>query len=290
MINYGIVKTESAASFSGGGHVGNLNTQAVINSVSDISPDWSNIPYIKYTVDAQAAGTYTMKIGYATQTSTVYGYIRMNDDASGKWTAVTYTSTGSWSTVKTTSADVKLVKGTNTIWVSGSTRGSNGNDWVNLDYIDLTYQPARYEAEAGTVHYGTVKTESAASFSGGGHVGNLNTQAVINSVSDISSDWSNIPYVKYTVDVPAAGDYTINIGFATQTSTVYGYIRINNDPSGKWTAIAYSSTGAWNTVKTTSVTVTLNAGANTIWVSGSTKGSTGDNWINLDYIDLAAKN
>jgi hypothetical protein len=111
----------------------------------------------------------------------------------------------------------------------------------------LPPQLASYEAEssANTLAGGAV-VASCSTCSGGqkvGYVGNGGTLQ-FNNVSKAS-----------------AGSYTLVIYYCDGDSGRTAYMSING---GSGTAINFAGTGGWNTVGTYAVTVSLNAGNNTI--------------------------
>ncbi len=169
------------------------------------------------------------------------------------------------------------------------------NDWV-IDavraaaYVDpddsLVESWTRYEAEKGEWSENAKLNTNNENFSGRQFIGNLNTDAEIQTVSEIASDWSNVPYVKFTVTVPEAGVYRLRIGYATTTTQVIAYLRVGDQPAESWERLALPSTGGWQTVQTRSWDVELPAGTTVLWLTGSTQGAANDNWINYDYIDI----
>ncbi len=83
------------------------------------------------------AGTYRLRIGYATSTNQVVAYLRVGDQPADSWKRMAMPGTGGWETVRTRSYDVELPAGTSVLWLSGSTRGRSTDNWINYDYIDI---------------------------------------------------------------------------------------------------------------------------------------------------------
>ncbi len=123
----------------------------------------------------------------------------------------------------------------------------------------------RHEAEnAPAVCEGTIDSNHAG-FSGTGFCNATN--AVGNGAT-------------WTVNAAAAGPATVKVGYANGTTADRpATVSVNGTVVA---TPAFGPTGAWTTWQQASVNVTLNAGANTIRVAGTT--ATGP--ANLDYIDL----
>jgi len=123
----------------------------------------------------------------------------------------------------------------------------------------------RYEAENATISQGVVESNHLG-FSGTGFV---NYDNLVGS------------YVQWTVSVPAAGPVSVAFRYANGTTTNRPMdIRVNGAlvVTGK----AFNGTGNWDTWATTSVTVTLNGGTNTIRATATTS----NGGPNVDYINV----
>lgn len=144
----------------------------------------------------------------------------------------------------------------------------------------------RYEAEEAE-RSEQVNVEYNDGFSGGGFARDLNQIDQITDASQIAADWSNVTYLRFTVDAPHAGDYTLTLAHFTTATGISVYLRVNDQKNEDYLHLTLDGGGVWNNVVRTSYTVTLNEGKNTIWVSGSVLGNSTDDWINYDYIDLA---
>ena len=142
-------------------------------------------------------------------------------------------------------------------------------------------KPTRYEAEQAALGTG-VTQKSDTFFSNQGAVEGLIPIASIGSAADIAADWSNLRYVTFTVDAPAAGEYRLDIIYCTNTGGDI-YIRVGD---GESVPVKLEAGMLWNSMVTNSQTITLQKGQNTIRVSGPTAvGDSGD-WVNLDCIDI----
>lgn len=128
-----------------------------------------------------------------------------------------------------------------------------------------TAAPTRYEAENATCQ-GTVDSDWAP-FSGSGFCNGTN-----------ASD----AYVQFSVNASAAGTATLGVRFANGTTTARPANLIVNGSTVQ--SPSFEGTGAWNTWVTKTLTVTVNAGGNTIRLSPTT--SNGN--ANIDYLDVEA--
>ncbi|MBT2225038.1 non-reducing end alpha-L-arabinofuranosidase family hydrolase [Nonomuraea sp. NEAU-A123] len=127
--------------------------------------------------------------------------------------------------------------------------------------------PARYEAETSpAVCTGTIDSNWTG-YSGSGF---CNGNGAVGA------------YGQFTVNVSAAGTATLGIRFANGTTTARPANLIVNGSTVQ--TPSFEGTGAWSTWITKTVTVTLNAGANTIRLDPTTSGGL----PNIDYLDVEA--
>ncbi len=206
--------------------------------------------YVEFAVDAASAGTALLSIGYANGTTT-----NRPADISVNGTVVVagsvFTSTGNWDTWAVTALAARFSAGTNTVRITATTAGGN----PNLDYLDAVLSapsPVVYQAEGCTVSQGVVE----ANHLGYTGIGFVNTDNVVGSFVECGV-WAWVP-----------GTTTVAIRFANATTA--------NRPmdltvNGALVATpAFAPTANWDTWSTTSVTVTLTAGANRIRLTSTT--------------------
>src|SRR5205814_4162921 len=108
--------------------------------------------YVEFTVNAAAAGTASLSIGYANGTTT-----NRPADISVNGTVIAagspFSGTGSWDSWEIRTLTARVSAGTNTVRVTATT--ANGN--ANLDYLDAVVTappPVVYQAEGCTVAQG----------------------------------------------------------------------------------------------------------------------------------------
>jgi alpha/beta superfamily hydrolase len=123
----------------------------------------------------------------------------------------------------------------------------------------------RYEAEASpAVCTGTIDTNHAG-YSGAGFC---------------NGDNAVDAYTQFTLNAPAPGTATLRVRFANGTTTARPAALIVNGTTVQ--TMSFEGTGAWTTWATKTVTVTLNAGSNTIRLNPTTAAGL----PNLDYLEI----
>ncbi len=126
--------------------------------------------------------------------------------------------------------------------------------------------PVRYEAESSpAVCTGTIDSDHAG-YSGSGFCNGSNAVGAS---------------VQFTVNAPAAGTATLGVRFANGTTTSRPADIIVNGVTVQ-PAVAFEGTGAWSAWVTRTLSVSVNAGGNTIRLSPTS--STG--LANIDYLDF----
>jgi polygalacturonase len=148
-------------------------------------------------------------------------------------------------------------------------RITNTSSTQNCDTGPPPPPPNRYEAENATYSTGSTVDTNHTGFSGTGFV---NTPNVAGS------------YVEWTVTASQAGDATIKIGYANGQASGQTVDR-PADVSVNGTVVkagqSFPGTANWDTWGTVSITVPLQAGANTIRLTATTA----NGCPNFDYLD-----
>lgn len=125
--------------------------------------------------------------------------------------------------------------------------------------------PTRYEAEnSPAVCSGTIDSNHAG-YSGGGFCNGPN---------------STSGYAQFTVNASAAGTATLGVRFANGTTTARPAGLVVNGSTVR--VPSFEGTGAWANWVTTTLTVPVNAGSNTIRLNPTT----GNGLPNIDYLDV----
>jgi hypothetical protein len=234
-ISQGVLETTHTG-FSGTGYV---NADNVVGS------------YVEFTVNAAAAGTGTIAIRYSNGTTTDRpASVAVNGTVVNA--SLSFGATTNWDTWATTTVTASLSAGTNKVRITGTT----ANGPANLDYVDVTLGTAAattYEAESATLSQAAVATN---------HTGYTGTGFV---------DYTNIVggYVEWSVPASAAGTATLTLRYANGT-TVNRPMDIAVNGTVVAAGRAFGSTATWDTWATVTVTVSLNAGTNTVRATATT--------------------
>ncbi|MFF3445248.1 carbohydrate-binding protein [Streptosporangium sp. NPDC002721] len=210
------------------------------------------------------AGTYGLSLFARTTGSLSAAQVTVTDAAGNSRTLNIPASSG-WT--RRELAGIQLAAGTATVTV----RAASGNGHLFVDDLALvrtsggTPPGRRYEAEsAPAVCQGSIDSNQPG-FSGSGF---CNGNAAVGA------------YAQFTVNASAAGTATLGIRFANGAGSARpANLVVNGAPAG---TVSFASTGAWTTWVTTTVTVPLNTGGNTIRLEPTT--ATG--LPNLDHLDV----
>ncbi len=282
--NYTIVGGQSEAQnfYSGGYAAGNMNSSV---AYADVASDWSNIKSVQFTnVTADYTGTHTLRIAYnGDDDKTILVKVNGGENIQ---VSLPKQGDGSWNVMHSTEIDINLNAGSNTIWVSGTI--NDINTWANIDYIEVIgsdYDHATsvngkiYEAEDYSIMNGGIR-ENQSFYSGGYAAGSMNSSVAYASVA---SDWSNIKYVNFNnVTVDKAGKYNVTIAYnGDDNKTIL--MKVNGGANIQ-VSLPQKGDGTWNVMHKETVQLDLNAGTNTIWVSGTINDI--NTWANIDYIEV----
>ncbi|MFI6532285.1 carbohydrate-binding protein [Nonomuraea sp. NPDC050547] len=221
-------------------------------------------PYVEWTVNAARAGNATLTFGFANGTTAGRPMdLAVNGtQAAGE---LAFDPTGAWTNWTTRTLTVPLNAGANTIRATATTAGGG----PNLDYLDVEAAsgptPTDHQAEDAVISQGAVESNHAG-FTGTGFV---NYDNLVGS------------YVEFTVNVASAGPATLTLRFANGTTAGRPMdLAVNGTQAAG--ELAFDPTGAWTNWTTRTLTVPLNAGANTIRATATTAGG----GPNLDRISL----
>lgn len=185
------------------------------------------------------AGSYALTIYYCDGDSGRYAEMSVNGSPGS---TLNFANTGGFNTVGSITVTVNLNAGDNTI------KFYNDSDWTpDFDRITLPPMLLSYEAESSvnTLSGGAV-IASCSGCSGGEKVGYVGNGGTL-QFND--------------VNVGSSGNYALTIYYCDGDSGRSANMSVNG---GTGTTLNFSNTGGWNIVGTLTVTVSLNAGNNTI--------------------------
>jgi hypothetical protein len=251
--------------------------------------------WLNYTVNVASAGTYTVNLRVASPSGASM-HVGFNN-ASNVWSVVSVPNTGGWQSWRTVSFTASLGAGPQQMTIlfdtgsvnlrnvavssSGGGGGGGGNGGLSPYFGSAVSLP-------GTVY--------AANFDNGGEgvayhdttPGNIPgayraTDVDIEPASDGGSDVSWIApgeWLNYTVNVAAAGMYTVNLRVAAPggASMHVGF----NKASNVWKGVTIPITGGWQNWTTVSFTASLGAGTQQMTLMFDTLG------INIESVDVTA--
>jgi endoglucanase len=245
------VLTETTSDATGGKNVGYID-----------NGDWMD-----YSVNASAAGTYTVNLRVASPYSGAQ--LQLKNSSGSVLATVNLPNTGGFQNWQTVSASINIPAGTQTLRV----QSTSGVGW-NINYMDFSSggttssgtttsgTGSRYEAENWSNMSG-VQTENTSDAGGGKDVGWID-----------NGDWMD-----YNVSVSSAGTYTFNL----RVSSIYSgsQFQIKNSSGVVLATVNVPLTGGYQTFQTVSANVNLNAGSQTIRIQSSASLGFNFNWFEV---------
>jgi hypothetical protein len=200
--------------------------------------------YVEWTVNADAPGPADLTLRYANGT-TVNRPMDISVNGSVVSAGRAFNATANWDTWADSTLSADLHAGSNTVRVTATT----ANGGPNLDYLDVAGgstppPPSSYEAEAGALS-GAAALAACTVCSGG------------SKVRFIGNNTSN--YDTITVTAASAGSRTLTVSGAVSGTRSYS-VSVNGGAAQTATLTGTD----FNAPITTTLTVSLNAGSNTI--------------------------
>ncbi len=272
---------ENQSFYSNGSGVGNLNNDITLDK---ILPSWNNVKHVEFTIYSEEAADYTIKWAYnGNGADGMKALYRLNH---GEAQVLTLNNSGAaWNKMNSITFDVSLEPGFNTLQISGTIE--NKDNWANVDYIELVSPGAAearsgfdvFEAEKAAI-YGNATLETNDIYSCKKGVGSLTNRLTI---EEVSSDWSGLNYITYTVDVPQTGTYRAVVHYNGDDDKEI-LVKVNNGEQHVVSVPAVESDHSPYKMHTFELELELAAGTNSISLSGAMADI---GWINYDYIELA---
>ena len=242
--------------------------------------------WLNYTVNPSSSGSYTVQLRVASPNG---GSIHVGfNTPSNVWTSIAVPATGGWQSWQTVSMPATLSAGTQqlTVWFdtggvnlgpmtvsSGSgTSGTSGSGSGSTSGTESPYGgspaaiPGTIEAEnfdnggEGVGYHDTTPGNTGGQY--------RSTDVDIESASTGGYDvgWTAPnEWLNYTVNVPSAGTYTVQLLVASGTG---GSLHVGfNTASNVWNTVNIPATGGWQSWTTVTTQVSLGAGTQqiTIW-------------------------
>lgn len=224
--------------------------------------------WMEYSVNVETAGNYTVNFRVASPKGGQQLQLKSSDG--NVLTTVNVPQTGNFQIWKTVTTTVTLKAGKQTLKIYSSENG-----WWNINWMDFslitqvpvgnTYPiPGRIEAENYSAMFGVL---SEPTFD---NTGNRNLGWIERG------DWMD-----YSVNAATAGTYTVN--FRVASPDAGHQLQLKTSDGSILTTVDVPKTGSFQTWRTVSSSVTLNAGSQTLRVY-----STKDGWWNINWIEFTA--
>lgn len=229
--------------------------------------DYTNMvgSYVEFAVNTTSAADYHLIVRFASGSSNNRP-MEISVNGSTQLASVDYQPTGAWDTWNVDTVTITLTSGANTIRLEALTSEGGPNvDKIELEEIIVNH-PTEYQAEDATISNGQVETNHAG-YTGTGFV-----------------DFTNMvgSYVSFDVSVAGAGDYLLDMRFASG-STNNRPMEVQVNGTVVYSSVDFQPTGGWATWSVNSVAIALNSGSNTIRLTGTTA----EGGPNMDKIDLS---
>jgi lysophospholipase L1-like esterase len=243
---------------------------------------WTAIgQWFKYTVDVAAAGTYAVSLRLASPNGVTDALHIANSAGTSLSDAVAAPDTGGWQDWATVTTSVTLPAGVQTLTIDQDNGG-----W-NIHYLTLA---ASGSAAFGGTPAAVPGTVQAANYDTGGQGVAYNVTSVNGTGTSYRSDgvdlettadtqdttpaggpydlgWTAIgQWFKYTVDVAAAGTYTVSLRLASPNGVTDGLHIASSSGASLSGNINVPATGGWQDWATVTTSVTLPAGVQTLTI------------------------
>ena len=249
--------------------------------------------WFKYTVNVATAGAYTVTFRVASESAISDAFYIANSSGTDLSGTVAVPDTGGWQTWTNVTATVTLPAGVQTLTVYQDNAGWNLN-WISFTAASTGEAP--YGGTAAPVP-GTVQAEN---YDTGGQGVAYNLTSTNGSANSYRSDgidletttdtgggydlgWTtNGQWFKYTINVAAAGTYTVTFRVASESANSDAFHISNSSGTNLSGSVAVPNTGGWQTWTNVTATVTLPAGQQTLTFNQDNAG-----W-NLNYFSFAS--
>ena len=247
--------------------------------------------WFKYTVNVATEGTYTVTFEVAAPSAVTDAFHLANSSGTNLSGSVNIPATGGWQTWTTVTATVTLPAGTQTLTLDEDNAG-----W-NIDYATFVLANAPYGGTPAAIP-GAVRAEN---YDTGGQGVGYNVTSVNGTDNSYRSDgvdlettsatgggndlgWTSTgQWFKYTVNVPAAGTYTVTFEVAAPGAVTDAFHLSNSAGTSLTGSVNVPETGGWQTWTTVTATVTLPAGLQVLTLNEDNAG-----W-NIDSMTFAAQ-
>jgi beta-glucanase (GH16 family) len=246
--------------------------------------------WFRYTVNVASAGTYTVTFRVAAINAVTDAFHISNSSGTKLSGNLNVPATGAWQTWTNVTAMITLPAGQQTLTVNQDNPG-----W-NINYVTFAATGGAYGGTPAAIP-GTVQAEN---YDLGGQGVGYNVTSVNGAANSYRSDGVDLEvttdtgggynigwtasgqWFKYTVNVAAAGTYTVTFRVAA-VNAVSDALHISNSSGTNLSGnVNVPATGAWQTWTNVTTTVTLAAGQQTLTVNQDNPG-----W-NINYFSFSS--
>jgi len=235
--------------------------------------------WMDYSVNVATAGSYTVSFRAATTNTGVQ--VQLRNAAGSTLGTVTIPNTGWWQTYQTVTATVTLPAGQQTLRVyTSDAKGTGWNfNWMEFAAATVAATPPP-SAPAPTTPTTTTTHIEAEAYS---NMYGIQTENSGDAGGTLNVGWQeNGDWMDYSVNVAAAGTYTVSFRVATVNTGVQ--VQLRNASGTTLGTVTVPNTGWWQTYQTVTTTVTLPAGQQTLRIY--TSDAKGSGW-NFNWWELA---
>lgn len=247
--------------------------------------------WLRYTVDVQQAGTYTVRFNVASPVQGGTFHLEMNGvDVTGR---LTVPLTGGWQVWQTVSASVSLQQGRQsaTLVVDTDGAGAFGNfGWFEFaaagSTTPYTGQPAAIPGALEAVNFdlgagGVAYSDTSAGNSGGAYR-TTDVDIEPSTGGGYNVGWvSPGEWLRYTVKVATTGDYTV--AFRVAAAGQGGTFHLEMNGANVTGALVVPNTGGWQVWQTVTARVSLGAGTQTARLVFDANGTVLGNFGRIDF-------
>jgi predicted esterase len=248
-----------------------IQTEQTADAGGGLNIGWQdNNDWMDYAVDVSAAGSYTMNFRVATIFNGAQFQVRRADGS--VITTVTVPNTGGFQSWQTVSVQVNLSAGSQILRVITT----NANGGWNFNWWEvggaLTTSPAPLPSPTPSTSSIKIEAESYSNMSG------IQTEPTSDAGGGLNVGWQdNNDWMDYSVNLAAAGTYTVNFRVATMFNGPQFQLR--NSSGAVLTTVTVPNTAGFQKWQTVSASVYLPAGQQTLRIlTTNANGGWNINW------------
>ena len=219
--------------------------------------------WLNYTVNVAAAGDYTAQQRVASPAGATM-HVGFNGPSQGQWKTVSIPATGGKQNWTMINVPVTLGAGVQQMTLYSDTGGMSLR-YTTVASASGTPAPPALPGQILAANFdnggeGVAYHDTTPGNTGGAY---RNTDVDLEASSEGGYDvgWIDAgEWLNYTVNVSAAGNYTVKLRVASPSGGAALHVGFNGPSQGTWKSVSIPATGGWQNWTTVSVPVTLGAG------------------------------